>query len=542
VTEASPTTPLKGAWPTVKNKKKVAWAAGFATVLVAAAVPAFAGPSLPLLDVRPDGLDLSLDIGLGLPGQPAFGGQGPSSSQTPYLVGTAPGVATQSILTTGDSVGGYRMAGIPDGLGAYDNYDGTFTVLMNHEIGSSLGIVRAHGGRGAFVSKLVVDKRTLKVRSGEDLIKRVKRFNATTGAWEPSSALNFSRLCSADLPHDAFFDRASGKGTLGRIFMNGEESGPEGRSLGTVVTGPDAGTTYELASLGKAGWENAVAKPDAGRKTVVAEMDDGSPGPVYLYVGDKKSTGNDVEKAGLTGGRMFAIKIDSVPAESDSTTLPSGNARFGLVDLGDVSGLTGAELKAKALSMGATGMNRPEDGSWDPSDAHNLYFNTTASFGSATAPGITRTWKLRFDKPSDVLAGGVAKIAIAGPAFDPAKTNAQQGGPRMLDNITVNGLGQAIALEDVGGNDYLGGVYLYDPRSGSLSRVAQHDPARFAVNTPPLPTFLTKDEESSGVIPAPFLGPDMYLVDVQAHLPTSDAELVEGGQLLALQIPSWKRF
>ena len=51
--------------------------------------------------------------------------QGPSSSQSPYLVRTVPGVVTKSILTTGDSVGGYRMAGIPDGLGAFDNGNGT---------------------------------------------------------------------------------------------------------------------------------------------------------------------------------------------------------------------------------------------------------------------------------------------------------------------------------------------------------------------------------------------------------------------------------
>src|SRR5262245_19261775 len=86
--------------------------------------------------------------------------QGPSSSQSPYLVRTTPGVGTESILTTGDSVGGYRMAGIPDGLGAFDNGDGTFTVLMNHEIPANLGVVRAHGARGAFVSKWVVDKDT----------------------------------------------------------------------------------------------------------------------------------------------------------------------------------------------------------------------------------------------------------------------------------------------------------------------------------------------------------------------------------------------
>ena len=40
------------------------------------------------------------------------------------------GVVTKSILTVGDAVGSYRMVGVPDGLGAFDNGDGTFTVLL----------------------------------------------------------------------------------------------------------------------------------------------------------------------------------------------------------------------------------------------------------------------------------------------------------------------------------------------------------------------------------------------------------------------------
>jgi hypothetical protein len=80
---------------------------------------------------------------------------GPSSSASPYLVPVAPGVVTRSILTVGDSVNNkpgstapYRMVGIPDGLGAYDNGDGTFTVLMDHELPANAGVVRAHGERG----------------------------------------------------------------------------------------------------------------------------------------------------------------------------------------------------------------------------------------------------------------------------------------------------------------------------------------------------------------------------------------------------------
>src|SRR5215813_4861588 len=110
------------------------------------------------------------------PGDVVNGGSitGPSSSQAPYLVRTASGVVSISILTVGDSVNlkpdgvtPYRMCGIPDGLGAFDNGDGTFTVLMNHEIASG-GAVRAHGANGAFVSRWIIDKATLRVLHGED--------------------------------------------------------------------------------------------------------------------------------------------------------------------------------------------------------------------------------------------------------------------------------------------------------------------------------------------------------------------------------------
>ena len=39
--------------------------------------------------------------------------QGPSSSKTPYILPVLPVVKTASLLTVGDSIGGYRMVGIP---------------------------------------------------------------------------------------------------------------------------------------------------------------------------------------------------------------------------------------------------------------------------------------------------------------------------------------------------------------------------------------------------------------------------------------------
>jgi hypothetical protein len=99
--------------------------------------------------------------------------QGPSSSEAPYLIRAMNGVVTKSILTVGDTIGHYRMAGIPDGLGAFDNGDGTFTLLMNHELGGTAGVVRRHGAKGAFVSRWIIDKDSLEVLHGEDLIQQV---------------------------------------------------------------------------------------------------------------------------------------------------------------------------------------------------------------------------------------------------------------------------------------------------------------------------------------------------------------------------------
>jgi len=99
---------------------------------------------------------------------------GPSSSQSPFLIPTAPGVSTESLISVGDSAAnGYRLVGIPDGLGAFDNGDGTITLVVNHELGATKGVVRAHGSKGAFVSKWIIRKSDHKVLSGSDLIQRI---------------------------------------------------------------------------------------------------------------------------------------------------------------------------------------------------------------------------------------------------------------------------------------------------------------------------------------------------------------------------------
>src|SRR3954469_11152510 len=157
-----------------------------------------------------------------------------STAAAPYLVPSSPGVTIMPLLTTGDkAANGYRMVGIPDGLGAFDNGDGTFTVLMNHELRSTQGITRAHGNKGAFVSKWIINKTTGAVVSGQDQIKKVFLYDPATKSYV-NAAPAFNRFCSANLAaQGAFFNPASGLGTKERIFTDGEEFA-QGRAMAHV--------------------------------------------------------------------------------------------------------------------------------------------------------------------------------------------------------------------------------------------------------------------------------------------------------------------
>lgn len=473
-----------------------------------------------------------------------------SSSKPAYLVSQVD-TPTTAILSVGDSVNlgpdgvtPYRMAGIPDGLGAYDNGDGTFTVLMNHELGATVGAVRAHGAKGAFVSKWIVDADTLEVLHGEDLIQQVVTHDTATGTWNaPAKGVVLNRLCSADLPApSALFDAASGLGTTERLFLSGEEAGAEGRVFAHVATGATAGTSYELPRLGKFSWENALANPGTGASTVVAGTDDSTPGQVYLYKGTKTTDANPVVAAGLTNGTLGGISVAGLAAESDANVISSPTT-FTVADLGDVSGRTGAQLEADSTAAGATKFARPEDGAWDPARPNDFYFVTTASFGRKDDPatpaseytaGLSRLWRLRFVDAANPSLGGTAEVLYESPAYDPALTDADQSGPRMMDNLTVN-KGEVIIQEDPGNNAYLAGIWQYDIARDTMRRVYAHDAALFA---PGSPGFITQDEESSGIIPASdLLGGRTYLAVSQVHKASADPELVEDGQLMAVRIP-----
>lgn len=454
-------------------------------------------------------------------GPSAFGqatATGPSTSQTPYLVPTVAGVRTVSILSAGDSVGGYKFAGTPDGIGLMNNGDGTFTAVVGHEFGSTEGGPRSFGNaNGSYLDRLTItaDPANLQVTAAREQIANV----VLTG---PNPSLDFNRFCSGDLAApSAFFNAATGLGTTARLYLNGEET-TGGRAFAHVVSGPNDGTSYNLPAVGNYAWETVVANPASGNTTLLMGNDDGNGagrGRITVYTGTKQATGTDVEKAGLTNGVARFLSVPGVTSEDRSGGIGVAKnvpTAFGLST--DV--------------LGGTGFQRPEDGAWDPSSPNDYYFVTTDRYdqvkdGAGAQIGRSRLWKASFADLAHPETGGQITMVLDG--------TEQQN---MLDNITIDRHGRIVMLEDVGNQKHNGKMFVYDIATGGLTQVAMHDPARFGDLTADATAPFNQDEETSGVIDAEdILGRGWFLFDDQAHYGLSDPSLVEGGQLLALFVP-----
>jgi Ca2+-binding RTX toxin-like protein len=532
---------------------------------------------------------------------------GPSSSASPYLVGLEPNVRFVSILTTGDGApagstdGGllpdgnpWRFAGILDGIGALDNGNGTVTVLVNHEIfldatpsnpaNIRATVVREHGAQGAYVSALVVDKATLAVTDAYDLANVMYRDVNGDGVVSDTeiSPDNMDRLCSADLAAvsayfyvgaDGIEGTADDVGTKDRIFMNGEEFGAEGRAFAFIVTGDDAREVWELPALGKFSWENSVASPDSGAKTVVIGLDDSSTGQLSVYVGNKQATGHTIEKAGLTNGKNYYINANGIGAGANNeqnlhtdgnpaTTTPTSGT-FTLFEIPNASTMNGAATQTLAAANNISEWWRPEDGAWDTVNPNRFYFATTASrdvTGGQTNP--SRLWALDFTDVTNPELGGTFTMLL----------DTIADGVVMLDNLDVDANGKVWLVEDVGNNPRNGRTWVYDPVTDKANEVAWHDITRFGngpvnstetglVTDVPATAPFTRDEETSGILDVTDMLGDAntqaFLVDVQAHYniafdprysngdtiagntPTearARAELVEGGQLLVMYV------
>ncbi len=333
---------------------------------------------------------------------------GPSTTIAPYVLPKAPGVSVTSILTVGDGAAGngYRMVGIPDGLGAYGDKaeeKKSVVVLMNHELGAGSGLARAHGQKGAFVSRWVIDGKTLEVKSGKDLIQPgVKYYNYANGLYD-GSASAFARFCSGSLTDEGQFF-AKGAGTKERIYFANEENGNGGRLFGVSMDGQ----AQQLPRLGLFSWENTLAAYNKSETTLVHGDEDGNPGELWVYVGKKTNTGNVFDRAGLTNGKNYVLKISdavNTDAKFRAAYNKGDKVPFTLTEV-DWNNASGDAQNAEAVADGGLGFNRMEDGAWDPKNRNVFYFLTTdggEGIGNAGKGG--GLWRVTYKDIENPAAG-----------------------------------------------------------------------------------------------------------------------------------------
>src|SRR5947207_11268120 len=161
---------------------------------------------------------------------PAKKNPGFKTAKPAYLVPIAPGAAVDPILSAGDTIGGYQMTGIPDGLGAYKE-GGSLQVLMNHELGRSFPAVPP--GVDARISKLTINRKTHGVLGAQYLF---------------TGQEFFERFCSATLERI--------KGTP--YYLTGEEAIPAGHDGSSIVMNAETGTWTATPHFGRFEHENVV--------------------------------------------------------------------------------------------------------------------------------------------------------------------------------------------------------------------------------------------------------------------------------------------
>jgi hypothetical protein len=472
-------------------------------------------------------------LGVGLASAaPAGTSVGPRTTVDPYVLPIDPtAVQIKSLLTVDDLPAAgttpYPMVGIPDGLGAYSDGAGKVTMVANHELTNLLGVARANGQIGTYVSKFTIDPVTFDVTDGADLIP-----SAASLDYSGTPATAFSRFCSGDLAGaNVLYNATSGNGYNGRLFFAGEESNVEGR---LVAHDPANGDAKVITAAGYMAWENFVGADTAGSDNAVFMGDhDVAGGLNTIYVGTKTNTGTKFERAGLTNGSSFGTVVAGAATDAlfRSTFGKNNPQPFTLTSA--LVGATGALQQADAAAKGAIKLDRTEDGSWDPTNPNDFYFVTTGSTVATASHGRGGLWRMRFVDRTNPALGGTLTLLLDGSEPSPLY---------MPDNITVDGAGHILIQEDPGADAYLARIFAYDIGTTTLAPLATFDPTKFTAGA----TLITIDEESSGIIPAPAsFGANAFLFDAQIHTnvglsnPTAQ---VERGQFLLMNVDFAKVF
>ena len=471
-----------------------------------------------------------------------------------YAVGIAAGYQTERLLSVGDTVPEtssptqqYKMVGIPDGLGAHGNPDGTKTVFMNHELPSATLSEPNVGrplNRGALVSKYILDAQG-NVLSGERAYDWIFNENSFVGpAPEVGNATRpFSRFCSGSLAGPEHgFDR--------HIYLTNEEEGTPANSFdgkGGLTVAIVDNNLYALPKFGRFAWENTLIQPTQGDQTVAMSMEDGPAvldpaaenSQVYMYVGRKdRSPGASVlRRNGLDNGQLYVLVPADKGSNPDEAAFRSGRISVEWELIPDAGQLDEAQLEAASDAAGAFRFARPEDGAFNLRNHAQFVFVTTG--GAAGANELGRLYSLTLNPFSPVGRGSLQVEYNADHVV-------RRGGDIAIspDNIDISekylmiqedGTAESrvvMAAKRRDGSIWRLNISNRGPNVSTAERIVELDPPG-RDGTPVGPGIW----ETSGIIDASALyGEGTWLFDVQAHPPTAAPapNTVEDGQLLLL--------
>lgn len=470
----------------------------------------------------------------------------------PYVVALGGDYELTPLLSVGDRVPEasdssleYQMVGLPDGLGAYANGDGTTTLLMNHELGFDKTAEPVVGGpayRGAFVSKYVLDADGDPV-SGERAYDTVYVEDDPVGPAPEAGNTTpaFGRFCSGSLA-----GRAEGFDTP-VYFTNEESDSPETfDGEGGLTVAIYDNELHALPGMGRFSKENTVVQPNATARTVVFTLEDGPSTPdsqLYMYVGEKRresGVASVLERNGLVGGTLYVFR--SVATGKDDEASFRGGAITGeWVPIPGAGTMTDAQLEEASDRLGAFGFVRIEDGAFNPRNPNEFFFVTTGG-NAAAGNELGRLYSIHLN-PVDPRRN--ARLAVAYNADEIVAA----GGDTALSPDNIDASDDALMIQEDGtaqsrrvmaakGRD--GSIWRF-PLSHPLGGVNVASSARVVELDPPGRDGVPVGPgvwETSGIINASrFFGEDAWLADVQAHRPTTAPApgTVEDGQLFLLR-------
>lgn len=441
-------------------------------------------------------------------------------SKPEYIVASTDAATIKPLAYAGDSFGGFTVRGIPDGMGAYRNEDGTITLLSSHEVPSYAPIgtfaKAADAGKpvlGTSITKFTLNAAGNRITKASNFISSWSFYNYNTKSYQdsPTGAApttqtvgmdNFiSRFCSATLVQAgklSFKDGTKALGYDGAVYLAGEEDGDSGYGRGFAFD--MAGNGINLPRMGLASWENLMPNLKPGKNTVVMGNEDGSAtdSQLFMYVGTKTSAGTFADKAGLTNGDLHVM---SIPNIANDNAFRAAYGKNKAVDVTFEKTIWDGDMKTQQVDHAAKGteFSRVEDGEWDPTNPNVFYFVTTESNKDAGAtkenplePGVKRDgggfWRLTFTDGQKPELGAKLELLLDG-------TEA----PYLSkpDNMTITADGVALLQEDPGNNDHVARIVAFRIADGKLATVAEFNKEYFAKDASKL---MTIDEESSGII------------------------------------------